>query len=370
MSKNTNKFGFTVVELIVSFSLSLIIAIFLFQIIINLKNLYTNSVIKTEIINIQSLLSEKINDSFENNVITSVNKCGKNCFNFVYINGKNEKLSAESNYIEFGTYKAALPQQTNINGIDVNISSAATFSDNIDNSMIIIDILINNERLKNENFNFKIIHQYNSLNNNILFEEYVQDGLISYIDGTKKVVNNILQDMSGNNNYCTMKGFDNFNDNVLTFDGIDDTCVFNKPMTPQKFSISAVIEPENKNEQHVVFVSWLGYTFELNTDNTISFGIYQNPTKNYLKGGKFEYNKKNFITLTFDGIKSIIYVNGLKVAEATNSKIVYNTTSTDISSIKYNTYKGKLYNLLFYNRDLSADEVMQNYLVAKQQFNY
>ena len=56
LKKFTNN-GFTVVELIVSFSLTLVITVFLFQIVINLKNLYTNSVIKTELVNIQSLVS-------------------------------------------------------------------------------------------------------------------------------------------------------------------------------------------------------------------------------------------------------------------------------------------------------------------------
>ena len=69
MNGNIKRNGFTVVELIVSFSLTLVIAVFLFQIIINLKNLYTNSVIKTELVNMQSLISREINSKFNNILI-------------------------------------------------------------------------------------------------------------------------------------------------------------------------------------------------------------------------------------------------------------------------------------------------------------
>ena len=66
------KKGFTVVELIVSFSLVMVIVIFLFQIIISLKNLSTNSGVKTELLNKQSLISNEINKKLNNNEIISL----------------------------------------------------------------------------------------------------------------------------------------------------------------------------------------------------------------------------------------------------------------------------------------------------------
>ena len=75
-----NKKGFTVVELIVSFTLAMTISVFLFQIVINLKNLYTNSTIKTELINIQSLVSRQMNENFKKGII-SVDECGDQVIN-------------------------------------------------------------------------------------------------------------------------------------------------------------------------------------------------------------------------------------------------------------------------------------------------
>ena len=78
------KKGFTVVELIVSFSLVMVIVIFLFQIVISLKNLYTNSGVKTELLNKQSLISNEINKKLSSNEIISLTKCGAYCVEFLY----------------------------------------------------------------------------------------------------------------------------------------------------------------------------------------------------------------------------------------------------------------------------------------------
>ena len=57
-----NNKGFTLVEMLVSFSLSMILIIILFQLIINLKDVYMTSGIKTELLNKQYLMTTKIYD--------------------------------------------------------------------------------------------------------------------------------------------------------------------------------------------------------------------------------------------------------------------------------------------------------------------
>ena len=46
--QNLDQRGFTVVELVVSFALAMIVIVFLFQVLIQVKELYVSGVIKTE----------------------------------------------------------------------------------------------------------------------------------------------------------------------------------------------------------------------------------------------------------------------------------------------------------------------------------
>ena len=161
-----NNSGFTVVELIVSFSLALVIAVFLFQIIISLKNLYTNSILKTELINIQSLISRKMNESFNKTVI-EVNECGQFCAEFVYADNSTEKLNIENGYIEFGNYKTKLPDKSYVKNLEVNIASAGTISKNTNNSILIVDLQLYNDNFAEENFGVKILFQFDSTINNL-----------------------------------------------------------------------------------------------------------------------------------------------------------------------------------------------------------
>ena len=59
--------GFTLVEIIVAFALTMIIVLFLFQLIITLKNIYTNNFVASNLSLKQSNISQMIN----NDLITS-----------------------------------------------------------------------------------------------------------------------------------------------------------------------------------------------------------------------------------------------------------------------------------------------------------
>ena len=54
------KKGFTVVELIASFTLAIIIAVLMFQVVLVLKGIFTNSGLKTQLLNKQALISDNI----------------------------------------------------------------------------------------------------------------------------------------------------------------------------------------------------------------------------------------------------------------------------------------------------------------------
>ncbi len=157
------KKGFTVIELIVSFSLVLVIVMFLFQIVIHLKNLYTISNLKTELLNKQSIISNQINKKFSNKTIVSLSKCGSYCVDFLYEDGSNSTLTIDydNNTIEFENYKTNLPDGSYIKNAKVSIVKAAIFKDNNNNSLLIIEIPIYNDKIKNQDYIIKTIYQFN-----------------------------------------------------------------------------------------------------------------------------------------------------------------------------------------------------------------
>ena len=93
-SKKTQ--GFTVIELLVSFTLTALVMTFLFEVVISLKNLYHKTEVQTELISKQSLISRLINEDFANKKISSIGPCsGKsNCYNIYYY--KDETMNADN----------------------------------------------------------------------------------------------------------------------------------------------------------------------------------------------------------------------------------------------------------------------------------
>lgn len=169
-----NKKGATVVELIVSFALVMVISIFLFQLVISVKELYDNSVIKTELLNKQSLISNQLNLALNKKEISSISKCGLYCLYFNYSDGKTDRLSIDltNNTLEFGTYKTDLPSDSYFANPNIAISYAATFNSYADNAMVIIDIPIYNDKIKDQNFGVNIIYQYNSNITDLTIPDY------------------------------------------------------------------------------------------------------------------------------------------------------------------------------------------------------
>lgn len=86
MKKNA---GFTLVEIIVSFALTMIIVLFLFQIILTLKQVYTNNLVKSNLILTQSNISQMINNDLRTSYLGNVTSAVKdisnsNCYNITF----------------------------------------------------------------------------------------------------------------------------------------------------------------------------------------------------------------------------------------------------------------------------------------------
>lgn len=179
------KRGFTVVELIVTFSLTVVICVFLLQLILSLKSIYDNSGIKTEILNKQSLISNQINRTFNQKTISSLSSCGEFCLKFNYIDNTSDilKIDYSNNILQFGSFYTSLPKDTNFKDVNVDIIYSGVVDNSSNDAMLNIKIPIESKKFKNEKFEVNVIYQFNSNNTNI---EYVN--------------------FKGNGNYIVLKG--------------------------------------------------------------------------------------------------------------------------------------------------------------------
>lgn len=169
-----NNKGFSVLELIVSFSLTMVIVIVLFEIIVYMKELYEKSVTQTELINKQNIITDYIYSDLIDNNVNEISICGNNCINFSYDNGEIKQLNwnTELNTLQYDNYKINLIRNTNfdqnlelkyneytLNG--VKICHRGINDSNETNSYISIKIPISNALFENKDFGLDIFYTYN-----------------------------------------------------------------------------------------------------------------------------------------------------------------------------------------------------------------
>ena len=163
-----NKKGFTIVELIVSFSLAITIGFFLFKITIIIKDLYTDSYIKTNIISKQNVMTERMYDDFLYNDVKVALKCGKNCIRFIFSDNSEKLFLIEKDTFRWGDFTLKLTDGSIYNDVKVN-NRKDLANDEFNNSLLSIKIPIINPSLKDETFMTNIVVPYNS--NNVYMDD-------------------------------------------------------------------------------------------------------------------------------------------------------------------------------------------------------
>lgn len=167
-----NKRGFTTVELLVSFTMTLTIVIILFQIIIALKNLYINNGIKTQLLNKQGLITNQIASALNENKISRITRCGTDCYRFSYKNNQTEELQIDklNRTIAFGNWTNTLAENSRFGSIMIDSYQTPTVSKENNNAFIIVDIPIYNDNFKDKNFGIHFIYQYNTNTDDITID--------------------------------------------------------------------------------------------------------------------------------------------------------------------------------------------------------
>ena len=154
-----NKKGFTLVEMLVSFTLSMILIIILFQLIINLKDLYVSSGIKTELLNKQYLMTNKIYSDLTKKKVSKIEDCNNSlvCIEFSFTDGTTKKLEVDetNKTLSYDGYTIKLNNDTYFKTININ-TTASQANKQIFNA----NIEIYNDLLKDTNFGINIVYPY------------------------------------------------------------------------------------------------------------------------------------------------------------------------------------------------------------------
>jgi len=164
------KRGFTIIELISSFALTSLIVALLFEVIFILKDLYTDSGVKTELLTKQALMSEKINKDLNTKTVTVASKCGDSCILFNFSDGTSSELSfsRENNTFKYGNYKTKLIDGSQYGNIDISTETVLNMDIGKNDSILKINIPIYHKLLKQQEFGINIAYQYDSRNTSII----------------------------------------------------------------------------------------------------------------------------------------------------------------------------------------------------------
>ena len=175
-----NNKGFTLVEVLVSLALVSVIAIFLFQIIFIVRDIYAEKNIKSEIYIESANISNVINkDIFEKDkdgiYIKNINKVSNDELYITYSDGikSNIIINRENNTITYGNYTVSILDVADIGNIELYYNYDTSTIDK--NGICYIKIPITHEDYKND-FGVVITYRYDSSKTKINGEVSIRPG--------------------------------------------------------------------------------------------------------------------------------------------------------------------------------------------------
>jgi hypothetical protein len=160
---------------------------------------------------------------------------------------------------------------------------------------------------------------------------------------------------------------------AMKFEGVNDyTSVSSSPsLKPtEAITVAAWIKPNLQGTREFVATKWAGFTMELTTSNTATFGAYIDGAQRMTPGTTAIPNDTwTHLVGTYDSTEKIIklYVNGGQEIKTLtlSGRATYSMTVSDnsLGIGKYSTYywNGPIDEVMILNRSLSADEVAALY---------
>jgi hypothetical protein len=206
----------------------------------------------------------------------------------------------------------------------------------------------------------------------------VTDGLVIALDTLSKRSypgsGNIWYDLSGNNINGTLQ-----NSSMVTsspgkirLNQSTDRIQYghNTLLEPVSITVAAWINLDDIGDRHILITKWYGFSFEIGADGRPYFRL-NGPGDQY-SSEAIEWGKWYYIVGTFNDStkKHDCYINGVNRGTSTkSSSISYSQGSFNIPYTGNAGYaKGEIGPLYIYDRDITQEEVLQNYNAQKERF--
>jgi hypothetical protein len=215
----------------------------------------------------------------------------------------------------------------------------------------------------------------------------VRDGLIMYLDaansrcysGSGITVNGLLGGIGGT--LVNGVGFTSSNNGSFIFDGTNDYITIPDNSLLNNFTnmtLEVVVKYTTTNDQifaqKVNYSTGNGYTLELFSSGIVAFCYGSGSGYLSVSVSNYPVNNIYCMVLTLSGNTQTLYINGVSVASNASGSVP--TLSGTVMKIgdRTGTYatsaylSGNVYLTKFYNRALSAQEVLQNFNATKMRY--
>ena len=215
----------------------------------------------------------------------------------------------------------------------------------------------------------------------IILNKAISNGLVLCLDAanTKSYISGSTtwNDISrGDVNGTLVNGptFSSTNGGGIVFDGTDDYISTTQSLTNQSFSYEVVLKPTNvsKDQMYIGGELLAALYARINTSRAF-LSIRTNVAQRSLTHSQLLLNNNIYhIVSIYNGVQLKIYVNNvLSVGSVINETLL---TPWGISSIgrwingDTRNFVGTIYNVRVYNRELSDQEVLQNYNAMQKRY--
>lgn len=207
----------------------------------------------------------------------------------------------------------------------------------------------------------------------------VTNGLVLYLDAsnTKSYVSGSTtwNDVSRSRNNGTLTNgptFNSGNGGSIVFDGVDDyTNILSATSLNEPKTIEIWMYITSQQTGMILSRGIANYELYTFTDGFV-YTYWGNAFNASINNPSITLNTWNQFCFTISGTTETVYKNGILIGPRTlNATPSYsNTGDLNLARRVTNTlyFNGRLANIKFYNRDLSASEVSQNYNATKSRF--
>jgi hypothetical protein len=215
----------------------------------------------------------------------------------------------------------------------------------------------------------------------------VRDGLVYYIDaanprsysGSGVTANGLIGGIGGT--LVNGVGFNSSNSGSFTFDGTNDYITIPDNSFLNNFTnmtLEVVVKYTTTNDQIFVqkvnYSTGNGYTLEIFSSGIVAFCYGSGSGYLSVSVSNYPVNNIYHMVLTLSGNTQTLYINGVSVASNASGSVP--TLSGTVMKIgdRTGTYAtsaylgGNVYLTKFYNRALTAQEVLQNYNATKKRY--